>query len=259
MSVSNERNILRIDHKEAPGAVTIQFNRPAVRNALAPEDLLLVNQHLLECQYDDAVKVIFLTGAGSAFCAGFDLKVLNALPAGKRASALDTATELMIRIVSSPKIIISAVNGASAGLGNHIALCSDLCIAVHDANFHFTGASKGIPSMQFGALLLPMTVGLKRAKALLLRGGKVSATKAEEIGMCNAVIEPERWKEEIASLADEFCTRNPTTLSQNKFQANQLALQMIGALKLSSIAGGSQMALADQFVTGRIGDSGAQS
>lgn len=258
MPLNAERTVLRIDHQDSVGAVTIRFNRPQVRNALAPADLLLANQHLLDCQHDPSVKIIFLTGTDSAFCSGFDLKVLNSLPAAQRGDALDTATELMTRIVTTPKIIIAAINGASAGLGNHIALCSDLCIAKRGTAFHFTGASKGIPSMQFGALLLPMTIGLKRAKAILLRGGKVTAEQAEAMGICNSVVEPDGWDAEIKSLADEFCARNASTLSQNKFQANQQAFQMIGALKLSALAGGAQMALADQFVTGRASSGDLQ-
>jgi enoyl-CoA hydratase len=252
MTSLTEPAVLRKDHPDQPGAVTIRFNRPHVKNALAPADLLLANSHLLDCQYDPAVKVIFLTGTGDAFCSGFDLKALNGLSAEARPHALDTATELMTRIVTSPKIIVAAINGASAGLGNHIALCSDLCIAREGAVFHFTGASKGIPSMQYGALLLPMIIGLKRAKALLLRGGRITAVQAETLGICNEVIDAAKWDDEIAAIAAEFSGRNLATMTQNKFQMNQFAFQMMGALKLSALAGGVHMADTAEFTPGRV-------
>ena len=133
---------------------------------------------------------MFLTGAEGAFTAGVDLKQLNLLPKDERPEALNTANELMLRIVTMRKLVIAAVNGPSSGLGNHIVMCSDYCLMRRDAGLHFTGVSKGMPSMQFGTLLLPSIIGLKRAKALLMRGGRVSAERAEEIGICNEVIDP---------------------------------------------------------------------
>ena len=250
--MTQETSVLRIDDTKVPGAVTIRFNRPEVKNALTPAHMLLVARHLFDCQHDPAVKVVFLTGSGDAFCAGADLKALNAEARERRAQSLDAATELMTRIVSTPKIVVAAVNGVSAGLGNHIALCSDLCIAVRDANFHFTGAVKGIPSMQYGGLLLPMVVGLKRAKELLLRGGKVTAERAEHLGICNSVVAPEHWASEVAALASDLSKRDPATMAHNKFQANQMAFQLYGALKLSALAGGAHMAAAESFAPGRV-------
>jgi 2-(1,2-epoxy-1,2-dihydrophenyl)acetyl-CoA isomerase len=252
-----DSTVLRIDHDDAPGIVTLQFNRPRVRNALGPDELMLANRHLLDCHYDPAVRAIFLTGAGEAFCSGVDLKVMNALPAAERPAALEPATELMTRIISIPKVVIAAVNGASAGLGNHIAICADLCVMQQGAAFHFTGAAKGIPSMQFGALLMPMTIGMKRAKGLLLRGGRVTAETAESLGMCNAVIAREQWPSELAALAKEFAQRDAAVMAHNKFQVNQQAFQMIGALKLSGLAGAGHMSAASELPTGRLTKDGA--
>lgn len=250
--MSDQNNVIRTAHPEHREIAIIRFNREHVRNALGPDDLLLASKHLMDCQYDPTVNAVFLTGTGSAFTSGFDLKILNSLPPEERLVALDTATELMTRIVMMPKIVIAAVNGASAGLGNHIAICSDLCIAQAGSAFHFTGASKGIPSMQFGALLLPMTIGLKKAKALLLRGGQLPAERAEELGICNEVVPPDDWDAAISRLADEFSAKNTAVLAQNKLQMNQNAFNLIGALKLSAMAGSGQLSDASDLKTGRI-------
>ncbi|WP_170235646.1 enoyl-CoA hydratase/isomerase family protein [Verticiella sediminum] len=236
----------------------LRINRPEVKNALGPRDILLLSKHLFDCHHDPAVKVVLLTGTGDAFCAGADLKQMNQRTPEQRSEGGEAATELMLRIVSMPKIVVAAVNGATAGLGNHIAICSDLCLAREDANFHFTGATKGIPSLQMGALVLPMMIGLKRAKALVLRGGKVSARRAEELGFCNEVISADQWEAQLEQLAAEFSDRKAGTMAQNKYQMNQLVYQQIGALKLSSLAGAGQLAAAGQLITGRLANEVAR-
>jgi enoyl-CoA hydratase/carnithine racemase len=240
--MSNAFGVVRESHPRHPGAAIIRFTREHVRNALAPQDCLQAARYIEDCQHDPAVNVVFLTGTGVAFTAGFDLKVLNALPPEERPLALDSATELMTRIVTTPKVVIAAVNGHSAGLGNHIAICSDLCIA------------KGIPSMQYGALLLPMVIGMKRAKALLLRGGRLDADQAEALGLCNSVVDEAGWEAEIDTLSEEFSGKHMGTLAQNKYQLNQLAFQLLGALKLSSLAGAGQLSAGNAYITGGLQD-----
>jgi enoyl-CoA hydratase/carnithine racemase len=244
--------VVRDVHPRHPRAAVIRFTREQVRNALGPQQLLQAARHLEDCQHDPGVGVVFLTGTGSAFTSGFDLKQLNELPPEQRPAALDTATELMTRIVTMPKVVIAAVNGNSSGLGNHIAICSDLCVVRRGAAFHFTGSAKGIPSMQYGALLLPMVIGLKRAKSLLLRGGRLDADEAERLGLCNEVVDEAGWDAHIDALAEEFSGKHAATIAQNKYQLNQLAFQLLGALKLSSLAGASQMAAAESFATGAV-------
>lgn len=253
-----EDTVVRTHPPGMPGAVTLRINRPEVKNALGPSDMLLLSRHLFDCHHDPEVKVVFLTGTGDAFCAGADLKQMNQRTPAQRSEGGEATTELMLRIVGMPKIVIAAVNGATAGLGNHIAICSDLCYAREGTNFHFTGASKGIPSMQMGALVLPMMIGLKRAKSVLLRGGKVSAKRAEELGFCNEVISADLWDAQLAQLAEEFSGRKAGAMAQNKYQMNQLVYQQIGALKLSSLAGAAQLSAAGELITGRLANEVAR-
>jgi enoyl-CoA hydratase/carnithine racemase len=256
VNMQSESSVLRLPHPHVPRAVIIKFNRPHVKNALGPADMLTASRHLLDCQHDPAVGTIILTGAGDAFSSGVDLKVHNSLSPDERAEGLQVATELLTRIVTSPKIIVAAVNGASSGLGNHILLCSDLCIMRRDATLHFTGIRKGLPSMQYGALLLPMIIGLKRAKSLLLRGGQLTAAKAESLGICNEIVELDRWDSAITELAEELGEGSSAALAFNKFQLNQFAFNMLGALKLSVLGGAAQMAAGGEVITGRLGGAG---
>jgi enoyl-CoA hydratase/carnithine racemase len=255
MSEKAALTIVREDHVHAPGAVTLRINRPEVKNALGPKDLRLLNQHLLDCQMDSDVRVVLLTGTGDSFCAGADIKHRNERANAQRAGAANSAelaNEVMTRIIMMPQIVVAAVNGAAAGLGHHMAVCSDLCIAMRTAQFHFTGARKGIPSQQLGALLLPLTLGLKRAKAILLHGGRLSAERAQQLGLVNEVVDPPEWKAVLAALAADLVLHDPRVMAHNKFQLNQFAYQMIGALKLSNLAGAAFHASTPYIVPGRV-------
>jgi enoyl-CoA hydratase/carnithine racemase len=252
MTLDEEPAIVRVDHASQPGAVSLRINRPKVRNALRFEDLRLLNELLLDCQHDPAVKVVMLTGSEGAFCAGADLKAVNAAAGSRDFSGAELASEVLNRIMSMSKIVIAAVNGPAAGLGHHLSVVCDLTIVRSDASFHFTGPAKGIPSLQLGALVLPMMIGLKRAKELLLRGGVVSAERAVELGFANAVVTPMDWDAYLADLLAEFAGRNASVMALDKYQVNQLAYQMTGPLKLSGLAGAARMATMGQVVTGRL-------
>lgn len=235
-----------------PGAVTLRFDRPAKKNALRPEDVRALNEHLLDIQHDPDVRLVFITGTGSTFTAGADLNYINALSGSALATFVDSQSEVLSRIVAMPKIVVAAVNGTTAGMGNHLAVCADLCYAVPDAVFHFTGAARAVPSLLMGTLLMPMLIGLKRAKSLYLRGGKVPAAKAVELGFCNEVVPAADWDRTLDALAAEFAARDPQTMAHNKFQLNQLALQMVAPLKLSMLAGAASLSGATSIPTGKL-------
>ena len=113
------------------------------------------------------------------------------------AALFERDIDILTRIVSMPKIVIVAVNGQTSGLGNHLAICADLCIIKKSAKFHFTGAAKALPSLLLGTLLLPMTVGLKRAKSIYLRGGQYSGGQAVADGFCNYAVDNADWDTEL--------------------------------------------------------------
>jgi len=250
--MSGETSIHSYSESGRPEVVTIRIDRPHVRNALDVNGLNQLAEALEICRHDPKVRAVIVTGTGDAFCAGADINILNALSGDALSAYLENWTETLVRIITMPKIVIAAVNGVSSGAGNHMMLCSDLCYVSDRASFHFTGASKGIPSMELGALLLPMTIGLKRAKAILLRGGKIEPAQAVELGLCNAVVRHESWQQELDTLAVEFASRRAETLAHNKYILNQAAFDMIGAVKLSTIAGGAYLSSQTTLRTGRM-------
>lgn len=236
----------------ADGAVVIRMNRPEKRNALTEADMEALSQRLHECHHDPAVRVVVLTGAGSAFTSGQDVNDINAKAGADLADLFERDVDILMRVVSMPKPVIAAVNGVSAGFGNHLAICSDYCLVAASAMFHFTGAAKGIPSPMLGTLLLPMVIGLKRAKAIYLRGGKYPPEKALADGLCNEVVPDDQWQASLRSIAAEFCGRDPQVLALNKHLLNQGAMQMFGAFKLSGLAGAGLLSNATALRTGRV-------
>lgn len=252
MDNGDDVGVRREGYPDAPGVAVLRIDRPHVKNALRPQDLLAMNRHLQDCQFDPNIRVVVLTGTGDAFCAGADLKHRNDRAAEHMVSASEVGADMTTRIVSMPQIVIAAVNGASAGLGNHITLACDLCIAKDSAAFHFTGASKGIPSQQIGALLLPVTIGLKHAKDLLINGGRLSASRAHQLGMVNTLLSEDAWEDGVRKAASDISTHDPRVMAHNKYQMNQIAFQSIGALKLSSLAGAAYHAATPFLPTGRL-------
>lgn len=252
MSEPDSETIVKTHHPLHPSVVTLRLNRPHKKNALRPADAALLGETFARLQTDPAIKMIILTGTGDAFCAGADINDLNALSGDAMASFIEVQIDLLSRIVMSPKIIVAAVNGVCSGLGNHLVTCCDLAYAHERAVLHFTGAAKAIPSLLMGTLLMPMTIGLKRAKSLYLRGGKLTAKQAAADGLCNAMVADADWAGELDKLAAEFAARNSTTMAHNKFQMNQGAMQMLGALKLSGLAGAASLSGRDNIPTGRM-------
>lgn len=253
-----ETAISSLQMPERPAAITLRIDRPAVKNALRPQDIRALNRHLLDAQNDPDIKLVFITGTDNTFTSGADINYINALSGDELASFIDAQSEFLTRIITMPKIVVAAVNGTTAGIGNHIAVCSDLCVAAEDAVFHFTGAARALPSLLLGTLLMPMMVGLKRAKSIYLRGGRISAEQAVEFGFCNSAISRQDWDRHLSELAAEFAVRDAATMAHNKYQVNQIAYQMIGPLRLSTLAGSASLSGATSIPTGRLNRPGSR-
>ena len=235
-----------------PEAAVLRMNRPKKRNALREVEMHDLAERLAALHHDASVKVIVITGSEDAFTSGQDVNDLNAMDGAQINALFERDIDVLQRIITMPKIVIAAVNGVSAGFGNHLAVCSDICLVKASAKFHFTGASKAVPSPMLGTLLLPMAIGLKRAKGLYLRGGPYLPEQALADGYCNSVVPDAEWDAEIEKVAGEFCGRSEQVMGFNKFLLNQGAMQMISALKLAGFGAAHLLAGASNIPTGRV-------
>jgi enoyl-CoA hydratase/carnithine racemase len=219
------------------GVATLTFNRPEVLNALTFEVYTQFRDLLEALRYDDAVKVLVLTGQGRGFCSGGDVHgIIGELLKRDVKGRLDFtrmtgAVVQAMRLLDKP--IIAALNGTTAGAGAVIALASDLRIAAAGMKFAFLFTKVGLTGADMGAAyLLPRVVGQGRALELLLLGDAIDAATAERYGLVNRVVPPE----ELLPQAQEWAARlahGPTlAISMTKrLVNNEWHMDLVSALE----------------------------
>ena len=175
------------------GVATLTFNRPEVMNALTFEVYAQLRDLFETLRYDEAVRVVVLTGAGDNFCSGGDVhQIIGELLKRDMKGHLEFtrmtgAVVQNMRLLDKP--IIAALNGMTAGAGAVLALASDLRIASEKARLAFLFTRVGLTGADMGAAyLLPRVVGMGRALELLLLGDTIDASTAERYGLVNRVV-----------------------------------------------------------------------
>ncbi|TMF51285.1 MAG: enoyl-CoA hydratase family protein [Chloroflexi bacterium] len=180
-------------YEVSDGIATITLNRPEVMNALTFEVYAQLRDLFELLRYDDAVRVVIITGAGDSFCSGGDVhKIIGELLKRDMQGHLEFtrmtgAVVQHMRLLDKP--IIAALNGITAGAGAVLALASDLRIASEKARFAFLFTKVGLTGADMGAgYLLPRVVGMGRAFELLLLGDTIDVVAAERYGLVNRVV-----------------------------------------------------------------------
>ena len=186
----------------------ITLNRPEARNALSAELSPALRRMVAHCAGDDGVRAVMVTGAGTAFCAGGDVKNM-----GDRRVATDDTVDERFRIMqqrhqgtcgelrSLRKPTVAAMPGPAAGAGLALALACDIRIASPNA-FVSTGYAKIGLSGDYGiAWLLTRTVGPAKAREIMLTSERIEAAKAAEIGIISRIVPAETLQSEAFALA----------------------------------------------------------
>jgi len=210
--------LLREDH----GAIAVlTLNRPEARNSLSLELLSAVTAAICEIGGSDAIRAVVLTGAGSAFSSGHDLKELTSHrndPDRGRAFFVETmaaCTEMMLSIVRSPKPVIAAVNGIATAAGCQLVASCDLAVASVDARFATPGVNIGL-FCSTPMVALSRNVSRKAAMEMLLLGEMVGAQQAQALGLVNRVVEPDRVINEAIELGRKIAMKPKRTLKIGK-------------------------------------------
>lgn len=221
---------------------TVTLNRPKVLNALTFEIYAQLRDLFETLRYDDAVKVVVITGEGHGFCAGGDVhEIIGELLKRDVKGHLDFTrmTGAVVRNMRHlDKPIIAAVNGMAAGAGAVIALASDLRIASEQARFAFLFTKVGLTGADMGAAyLLPRVVGLGRAFELLFFGDTIDAATAERYGLVNRVVP----HQELMPTAHDWARRlveGPTmAISMTKHMVdNEMNMDLVSALEAEAQA-----------------------
>ena len=195
----NNSILIKIENQVA----YITLNRPEVFNSFNREMALSLQSILDECEHNNEVRSIVITGNGKAFCAGQDLKEVTSpeLNPGFKKILEEHYNPIITRIRAINKPIIAAVNGVAAGAGANIALSCDLVVASNKASFIQAFSKIGLIPDSGGSFFLPRLIGFQKATALMMLGDKVTAEEAEELGMIFKVISSESFNEEVEKLA----------------------------------------------------------
>ena len=168
---------------------TINLNRPDVLNSFNREMALALQDVLKSCDENDDIRAIYLTGNGRAFCAGQDLEEV----VSENGPDLTTIVSghynpIVTQLRSIEKPIVCFVNGVAAGAGANIALACDIVFASENASFIQAFSKIGLIPDSGGTYTLPRLIGWQKASALMMLGDKISADKAERMGMIYKVI-----------------------------------------------------------------------
>jgi len=230
--MSNNSILLKVENKVA----YITLNRPEVFNSFNREMALALQSTLDDCEKDENIRTIVLTGSGKAFCAGQDLKEVTSveLNPGFKKILDEHYNPIITRIRNIKKPILGAINGVAAGAGTNIALACDIVVAHEKVSFIQAFSLIGLIPDSAGTYFLPRLIGFQKAQALAMLGDKITAEEAEKMGMIYKVIPFESFQDEVNQLAIKLANMPTKALgmikelfnsSMNNTLEKQLALE----------------------------------
>lgn len=181
----------------------VTFDRPDRRNALTPAGLEALEDAVVDCP----VPVLYLRGAGDAFCAGADLSVVaEVAESGAVEPFIRRGQRVADAIENSPAVVIAGIDGAARGGGVELALACDLRLATPEATFGEPGVALGIFGAWGGTVRLPEVVGLGDALDFSLSGRVIDSAEALRIGLVSRVLEEPR------AVAERIAENDPSAL-----------------------------------------------
>ncbi len=232
------------------GVATLTFNRPERMNALSTPIMEGLLHGLPRLAGDPGVRVIVLTGAGRAFCAGGDVKSMA--EGGEERSAAEATARLRSRMEVSrilhelPKPTIAMINGPAAGAGLAFALACDLRTASASARLVTAFVKVGFSGDFGGSFFLTRLVGTAKARELYFTGRPVDAQEALSLGLVNRVVPDDQLADATMELA--------RSLAQGPQIALSLMKRNLNCAESSGLAELLDLEAANQVLTGRTED-----
>jgi enoyl-CoA hydratase/carnithine racemase len=197
------------------GIATITIDRPEKRNAMSYAVLAEFHETILRAGADADARVVILTGAGGAFCAGTDLADLGNTPTDQRFGR-GSGVEAW-PLVECPKPVIAAIDGPAVGMGAELATQCDVRIASTTARIAWNFVHRGLVSdTGAGTFLLPRIVGPTEALRLLYSGEFIDAPTALRLGFVSAVVEPGELLAAARAEAERYLAGSPFSIGRTK-------------------------------------------
>ena len=226
--------------KPREGVTLVTLDRPERMNAMAFDVMIPFREALEAIAVDNETRVVVVTGAGDAFCAGADLEDPGMVPnidgltvtsIARRALGLLEDVISAIRSMNQP--VIAAINGPAIGGGFCLALACDIRVGSERAFFRAAGINNGLTASELGiSFLLPRAVGSSRAFEIMLTGRDVDAEEAQRIGLLSNVYAKEHLLEKSYALADRIMSFSRVGIEITKrmlwssLETNSLAAHM---------------------------------
>jgi 2-(1,2-epoxy-1,2-dihydrophenyl)acetyl-CoA isomerase len=186
----------------------VTLNRPDAANGINLELAQELDQVMLGCATNPAVRAVLITGAGKMFCAGGNLKAFAAQGETGLPRYLEDLTSHLHRAISRmarmKPPVLAAVNGTAAGAGMSLVCACDLALAAESAKFTMAYTRAGLTPDGSATYFLPRIVGLRRAMELALLNPVLSAKEARELGIVNRVVPDAQLAAEALKLADQI-------------------------------------------------------
>ena len=211
-------------------AAVLTLNNPRQLNAVTFPAIREIGAVLQATMADDGIGAVVLTGSGAGFCAGAQIDKEVFAPGGAVAEQMREALSPLIELMrSAPKPVVTAVNGAAAGVGVGIALAGDMAIAARSARFVLSFARLGAVLDGGTSLLVQRAIGAPRARALALLGEALPAETAAEWGLIWRCVDDIDLTTEAMAVANRLAEGPPKALAWIKAQCEAGSEFAIGA------------------------------
>lgn len=237
--MSEAESFIKLE-KGADGVAVLTLNRPEKLNAIRLDMIKPWVDALMDVADDPEVKVMILTGAGRAFCAGGDFGGIR-----ERQEQTDAMLQkdflwrhlhrIPLLMEQMDKPVIAAVNGPARGAGVDITLMCDIKVAAQSASFAMSYINVGLTPSDGGAYYLPRAIGVDRALEMIWSGRAVGSEEAKEIGLVTYVVPDDQLMKKAHELATTFARQSQDAIRCSKRAVYQ-SLNMTLAAHLDMIS-----------------------
>ncbi len=186
------------------GVAIITFNRPDAHNTLTEAMMTALGEAYRECDQNDAIKVVVVTGSGASFCAGADLS--DGGEAFAEAETDFSSCPLSCQAWDVRKPVIAACNGHAIGVGLSIAMQADMRIFAEDAKYGFLQNRRGVVADFAMEHVLPKLIGFERAFEMLVRAPRLSGKEAAEWGLASRVVAADKVLDTALEIAEDMAS-----------------------------------------------------
>ena len=194
----------------------VTLHRPQALNAVTPEMIRSLRLAAEDARDDSNVRALVITGAGRAFCAGADIRVLDSGTLADFRDFLIVLTDVWSFIRTFPKPTIAAINGVVVGAGFELILVCDFRLAATSARIGSAEVRINQPMTNGSTYMLSRLIGEAKAKELGMTGDIIEAEEAGRIGLVNAVVQPEALASTVEELVKKLVSRGPLAVAAVK-------------------------------------------